>query len=140
MDVLGTGARHAAMQVLRSIALADGDIAEDEAAALRGAAIALGEPDGSQAIPLDRLGAREVMLVYCAAVWMTLADGVRLRAESDALESLRAELRLDADTARILEAHARWVRTSTERPWHRELDLLLCELARRLDRLEAHAA
>lgn len=140
MDVLGTGARHALIEVLDSIVSADGEVSDVEAAALRGAAVALGQPDGSQAIPLALLTAREVMLVYCAAAWIALADGLLLRAESRALEALREELRLDPETARMLAAHARWVRTSTERPWHRELDLLLTELARRLDKLEARAA
>lgn len=146
IDVLSPEARRTLLDVLASVAAADGVVADDEHCAFRGACIALGQPQRRlEALDLDRvaLGAltpREVMLTYSAAAWMALADGVQLRAESLILERLRARLRLDRDTARVLAKHARWVRASTDLPWHRELEHLLVHGARRLDQLEHHAS
>jgi hypothetical protein len=92
------------------------------------------------AVPLARLSPRDAMLTYCAASWMALADAIQWESESRSLEELRRRLRIDAETARLLHAHARWVRTSSERPWHREADHLLSELARRLDKIHARRA
>ncbi len=71
---------------------------------------------------------------------MALADGVQFRAESLALECLRQHLRLDRETARVLASLARWVRTTEDLPWHRELDVLLVQAAHRIDLLERRVA
>jgi hypothetical protein len=121
-------------------------VADEERAAFRGACVALGVPDRTLSpldfgsVPLAHLNRREAMLTYCAGAWIVLADAVRWRSESNGLEELRRRLRLDLRTARMLEAHARWVRVSTDLPWHREFDRLLTEAAKRLDQLEAHTA
>jgi tellurite resistance protein len=121
IDALATDARRTLLQVLACMVSADGEVTDEERAAFRGAAIALGEPDvqledGERELPRLALTPREAMLVYSAAHWMAFADAVQLRDESRLLERLRAALRIDADTARLLSAHARWVRTSSELP------------------------
>lgn len=148
VDVLSFAARRTLLEVLACISSADGEVGDDERDALRGAAVAFGMPELSgdelaamcadlATIPLAQLEPREAMLTYCAAAWMALADAIQRQSESRSLELLRQRLRIDPETARLLAAHARWVRTSTERPWHREIDHLLSELARRLDKIQA---
>lgn len=145
VDVLAPAARRTLIDVLACMASADGEIVDEEQSALRGACVALGFPELAPpdladlgAVPLAQLDAREAMLTYCAAVWIVLADAIQLGSESRSLELLRRRLRIDEETARLLASHARWIRTSTDRPWHRELDLLLTELARRLDKIRTH--
>lgn len=140
IDVLNPASRHLLLETLRCVAR---ESTEDEA--IRGAEIALGVTDTPSrplpVLPLSGLSTRDRMLFYAAAVWMTLADGFRVRAETALLEVLRTQLRLDRATARFLERQARWVRTSTgDRPAHRELDLLLVETARRLTQIQARQA
>jgi hypothetical protein len=144
IDVIGPQGRRTLLDVLAWMAASEGSVADEEHGAFRGACIALGEPERGideaarlpSALPMS---SREVMLTYCAAAWMALADGVQLRAESLALERLRRHLRLDFETARVLASHARWVRASVELPWHRELDVLLVEAVQRIEQLERHA-
>ncbi|MFK7985579.1 MAG: hypothetical protein AB8I08_06070 [Sandaracinaceae bacterium] len=140
IDVLNPASRHLLLEMLRCVAR---ESTEDEA--IRGAEIALGVVDtparSLPELPLSGLAARDRMLFYAAAVWMTLADGVRVRAETALLEVLRTQLRLDGETALFLERQSRWVRTSTgDLSPHRELDLLLTETARRLSQIEARQA
>lgn len=140
IDVLNPASRHLLLEMLRCVAR---ESTEDEA--IRGAEIALGVIDTPSRplpeLPLSGLPSRDRMLFYVAAVWMTLADGVRVRAETALLEVLRTQLRLDGETALFLERHARWVRTSTgDRPAYRELDGLLVETARRLTQIQARQA
>jgi uncharacterized tellurite resistance protein B-like protein len=146
IDALAPRARGALLELLACMAGADGEIGDEERAALRGAAVALGCHDapGWPSVPalhevdLSPLDGRARLLAYAAAAWMMLADGIRWRRESDALEALRERLSLPTSSARFLERHARWVRTSTgDLPAHRELDLLLIEAARRLTLVEA---
>lgn len=147
VDVLSFRARRTLLDVLAWVISADGRVDADERAAFRGVCVAVGIPDASldalgdlDALPLADLSPCEAMLTYSAAVWMALADAVQHRSESRSLEELRRRLRIDPETARMLAAHARWVRTSSERPWHREADHLLSELARRLDKIRARRA
>lgn len=146
LDVLAPRARRVVLDVLACIIEADGEISSDEARAFRGACVALGMPEHTLAtgtldeVPVEELSPREAMLTFSAACWMVLADGVQLRAESIMLDALRHRLRLDGETARLLAAHARWIRASAETPWHREVDLLLTEAARKLDQIQARAA
>jgi uncharacterized membrane protein YebE (DUF533 family) len=148
IDVLSEAARRALLRVLACAAAADGDVTAEEIAALRGAQIALGLV--GEGLPLDSLllsridvsvlSSREKMLVYAAAAWMALADGVRTNSESQFLEQLRARLGLDRETAGFMAAHARWTRASTDLTWHRELEALVVQGARRIDQVAAHAA
>jgi hypothetical protein len=150
VDVLSLDARRSLLEVLACMSAADGIVGDVERDAFRGACVALGMPEHALpevlaqapadlgAVPLAHLTARESMLTYCAAAWMVLADAVQLESESRSLELLRERLHIEPETARFLAAHARWVRTSTDRPWHRELDHLISELARRVDKIEAH--
>ena len=145
IDVLDPSARRLLFEVLRCVARVSGPSdAEDDA--LRGAEVALGCPTPVDApppralaeVPLRALPRRERMLFYVAAVWMTLVDGVRIRAETALLDVLAGQLNLSAPDTRFLARQARWARTSTgDEPAHRELDLLLTETARRLARIEA---
>jgi hypothetical protein len=144
LDALGPDARRTMLGVLACVVHADGDVSDEERAAFRGAAIALGEPtaeldDPMEMGPLRALSPREAMLVYCAAQWMALADAIQLKDESELLERLRSALRIDAETARVLASHARWVRTSSELPWYRELDALIMQATHKLDQLEARS-
>ncbi|MBZ0121694.1 MAG: TerB family tellurite resistance protein [Sandaracinaceae bacterium] len=140
---LTPAARRTFLRILAAVAAADGEVSPEEQSALRGAQIALGLTD--EPLParprLDQLDTailspRERMLVMTAAVWMALADGIRRRTESELLARLRDRLGLDPEDARFMAAHARWVRTSTDLPWHRELDVLLTEAAKRITQME----
>jgi hypothetical protein len=151
IDALDPRARTTLLEVLACIARADGSVSEEERAAYRGAAIAVGASDAGSlpevgadlgSISTSHLAPRDARLTYCAAAWMVLADALVLRGESRSLAALSEILAIDPETARFLSAHARWVRTSTELPWHREIDLLISEAARRLDKIDRrlHAA
>lgn len=146
IDTMDLSARRTLLELLACMAGADGHLCSEERHALRGAEVALGSesiawpttPRLSE-IPVRHLDLRSRMLAYAAVVWMMLADGIRMRRESDLLEALRVRLSLPPSAARFLERHARWVRTSTgDLPPHREFDLLLDEAARRLSLVEAY--
>ena len=138
-------ARRSVLGLLACMAGADGDVSDEEREALRGAELALGLPEGScltvptlDEIPLSHLDRKSRLLAYAGAVWMMLADGLTLRGESSLLADLAERLHVGPDMARFLGSFARWVRTETDLPWHREAELLFTEAARRLARLEAH--
>jgi hypothetical protein len=146
LDAISPSARRTMLDVLACMVGVDGEISDEERGAFRGAAIALGLPDAEieRGSELDiewlrQLKPRESMLVYCAAQWIALADAVQLRDESRLLTRIRHAMRIDAGTARLLAAHARWVRMVSELSWHREADVLISEAARRIEKLEAHA-
>lgn len=146
LDALSPSARRTMLDVLACMVSADGEISEEERDAFRGAAIAMGLPEAElereaelDVAWLKQLKPREAMLVYCAAQWMALADAVQLREESRFLSRIRRALRIDTATARFLCAHARWVRTSSDVAWHREIDVLITEAARRIEKIEARA-
>lgn len=135
LDTLSPPARATLFEVLVRLSGAHGAPGADERRALAGARRALGltsetyEPPS----PLSEVSPQEARLIYCAAVWMSLADGLTVREESRALEALADELRLDGETAGFLARQARWVRTSTgDLPPHHELALLLSEVSRRM--------
>ena len=148
IDTLDPRARRTLVELLACVAGADGDVSAEERASLRGAQIALGlEPVEWPTVPsldeiaLGTLEPRARLLAYAAAAWMTLADAIQTRHETELLASLRARLDVPAPTAAFLERHARWIRTEDEdRPPHRELDRLLTETARRLALVEARQA
>lgn len=142
---LDPAARRSVLALLGCMAGADGDVSEEESEALAGAAMALGVTDGSiltvptlDEIDFEGMDRQARLLAYAGAVWMMLADGLTLRRESSLLSHLAERLRVGPDMARFLGSFARWVRTETELPWHREADLLFTEAARRLARVEAH--
>ncbi len=141
LEVLSPSARRTLLDVLARMSAADGEVSTEEREAYLGACAALALPESPsrelEALPLAALTAREARLVYCAAAWMALADAIRRQSESRSLEQLRDLLGITPEMARLLDAHARWVRTSTDRSWRREADLLLTELDRRLDKLRA---
>ena len=142
LDILSPEARRAIFALMWRMARADGLLARDELAALAGARLAFGllgdrAPPPLELVP-DRLSTRERLLAYAAVAWLALADGIQARAETRLLEELRARFALGRETAAFLEGHARWVRSSTELPWHRELDFLLTEAARRVDLVLRH--
>ena len=147
LDALDPEAKRALLAIAACMAGADGVVSEEEESALHGLAIALGETEvpepaaaGFDGLDLAALGPQERMLAYVAAAWMMLADGIRVRSESELLLRVGKRLRIAPTTAHFLTAHAHWVRADTDLPWHREADLLLTEAARRILSIEARRA
>lgn len=79
-------------------------------------------------LDLATLNPRDRALAFAAAVWMTLTDGIRVREETEVLEALRHELKLEPGQARHLAQLARWIRTKPEpAPLSHELERLVEE-------------
>ncbi|WP_157070025.1 hypothetical protein [Sandaracinus amylolyticus] len=135
---------------------ADGDVADREIAAARGAQIALGlvhpSDDAASAIghgPSDAwrtlAGAsdRERLLAYAAAVWTALADRVIDPGEARFLREVRHALALDDGAVRFADTLARWIDADARDaslPAHRSFAQLLVQGARRVAQVEARRA
>ena len=133
---------------------ADGEVADREFAAARGAQIALGlvheSDDARVAVArgarerwrgLARAGARDRVLAYAAAVWTALADGRIDPGEARFLREVRTTLALEPGGVALAEGLARYVDAASraERaPFHRAFTRLLREGARRLEVIHAH--
>lgn len=130
---------------------ADGDVADREIAAVRGAQLALGlvHPADDAATAIARgprsawrmlAGASERVrvLAYASSVWTALADGVIDASESLFLREVRASFALDDGAVRFADGLARWIDASARdesMPWHRAFAQLVIEGARRLERV-----
>ncbi|MDQ3033128.1 MAG: hypothetical protein M3Y87_11970 [Myxococcota bacterium] len=139
---------------------ADGEVADREIAAARGAQVALGlvHPADEAATAIAR-GPRDAwrmlggapervrVLAYASSVWTALADGVIDASEALFLREVRASLSLDDGAVRFADGLARWIDATAREgsmPWHRAFARLVIEGARRLEhvrvrRLEAAA-
>jgi hypothetical protein len=130
----------------------DGQVADREIAAARGAQVALGllhpDDDAARAIGLGPSGswrglaaapARERTLAYAAASWTALADGVVDPGEARFLDVLQRSLRLKPARIALATGLARWVNAQARAeglPPHRSFAQLLAQGARRVAQLE----
>ena len=135
------------------MAWADRKLAEEEIAAARAVAIALGLPGGSEllddavqlgtqrleTLPLEELGPREAELTYLCAAWMALADLEEAPSERTLLEELRLRLRITPARASWLHDRAQKLRKETPATvsFWREFDALVVGAAKALARGEA---
>lgn len=136
---------------------ADGELADREIAAARGAQVALGLVYGARTAEiaiargpterwrqLARARERERMIAYAAAVWTALADARIDPGELRFLREVRSVLALDEAAVCFAEGLARWVDSTAREeamPHHRAFALLLITGARRVERVRArHAA
>ena len=153
IDAIGEAATSTVFDVLVCMAWADRKLAEEEIAAARAVAIALGLPGGSEllddavqlgaqrleTLPLEALGPREAELTYLCAAWMALADLEEAPTERTLLEELRQRLRIAPARASWLHDRAQKLRKETPATvsFWREFDTLVVSAARALARGEA---
>lgn len=135
---------------------ADGEIADREIAAVRGAQVALGlvhELDDAEVAvargPRDRwrllvrARERDRVVAYAAAVWTALADGRIDPGESRFLREVRSVLALDDSAVRFADSLARYVDATSRdevAPHHRAFARLLIDGARRVEVIRARRA
>ena len=135
---------------------ADGEVADREIAAARGAQLALGlvhPGDGAEISiargPCDRWrtlvrgSERERVIAYAAAVWTALADGRIDPGEARFLREVRVVLALDDAAVRFADGLARYVDAAARDealPHHRAFAQLLLTGARRVERVRARRA
>ena len=153
IDAIGEVATSTVFDVLVCMAWADRKLAEEEVAAARAVAIALGLPGGSEflddavqlgsqsleTLPLEALGSREAELTYLCAAWMALADLEEDPTERTLLEELRRRLRIVPARASWLHDRAQKLRKETPATvsFWREFDTLVVGAAKALARGEA---
>jgi|GEM_PF-1982924 len=153
IDAIGEAATRTVFDVLVCMAWADRKLAEDEVAAARAAALALGLPSGGDALdeavqqgertiermPLESLNARDGELTYLCAAWMALADLEEVQSERRLLEELRRRLSIAPARAQWLHERATKLRQQTPATvsFWREFDTLVVGAAKALARGEA---
>ena len=150
IDAIGEAATRTVFDVLVCMAWADRKLAEDEVAAARAAAIALGLPTGGdvlddavrhgerslEGLPLESMTARDGELTYLCAAWMALADLEEAKSEEKLLEELRRRLSIPVARANWLHERARKLRQETPATvsFWREFDTLVVGAAKALAR------
>jgi hypothetical protein len=152
IDAIGAEATRTVFDVLVCMVWADRKITDDELAAARAAALALGLPSASttldevvrggahtlEMLPLESLSRRDGDLTYLCAAWMALADREEAAAERQLLVDLRRRLAIDETRASWLRARARTLREVTPPTvsFWREFDQLVVSAAKALARGE----
>ena len=153
IDAIGETATRTVFDVLVCMAWADRKLADDEVAAARAAAIALGLPANSELIEdtvrlearsldhlsLEALTPRDAELTYLCAAWMALADLDEVQSERKMLEELCRRLSIAPKRAEWLHEHARKLRQTTPATvsFWREFDILVVGAAKALARGDA---
>jgi hypothetical protein len=151
IDAIGSEVTRTVFDVLVCMAWADRKLTDDELAAARAAALALGLSVASlddvargyvnpfDALPLESLSGRDGELTYLCAAWMALADRDEAAAERHLLAELRRRLGIRETRASWLRARARALREMTPptTSFWREFDHLVVSAARALARGDA---
>jgi len=127
IDAIRDEARATLFEVLVCMAWADKKLAEDEKAAVRAAAMALGLVNPRdhvldslergalpiEQLPFEWLKPREREIAYLCAAWMVLADGETAPDEVKTLEKLRHALGVDSVRAGWLRQRALQLRSAS---------------------------
>lgn len=148
IHAISEDARRILLEVMVAMAWADHELVEEERAAVRAAATALGlvqPPDAALASPdrtpvpiadivVSHLGSRDRELIYLCAAWMAMADEVEVPAETRLLDVLQAHLELADDRAEWLGGRAVGLRReqTPDGSWWRAFDRLVVSAAKSL--------
>ncbi len=144
IDAISHATRKTVFDTLLAIAWADGTLSEEEMAAARGAAIALGltheadsprssrPPIAMSTIGLDQVSKRDADIVFICAAWMALADRIEDPREAQLLEVLQEKLRITNERAQTLKERARDLRRETPATvsWWKQFEILVVRAAR----------